>query len=146
MKPSLSTSSRIHSFNQARLSTTVCQAKGLFRTQGSAETVLARISLFVSNPNFNDYHFLAVLNIAEDYDVRPKIALIQNFLWAKGRKYTPRRKIIAVWLRAAVKLDLMRGILELGNATLKISAIVEAWEVADKLNDCLERLGTRLVG
>lgn len=40
----------------------------------------------------------------------------------------------------------MRDILELGDATHKISAITEAWEVADQLDDCLKRLGMRLVG
>jgi hypothetical protein len=42
-------------------------------------------------------------------------------------------------------VELMRDILELGG-DLRLSAIAEAWEVADKLDDCLEKLGMRLVG
>jgi len=119
--------------------------------QDSAEAELQRISDVVSNPDFSDQHFVAVLNVAEDYNVRPKfvISLIRNFLRAKEAEYVPRRGIIAAWLRAAVKLgdvDLMRDILGMGSAALRLSAIVEAWEVADKLDDCLEKLGIRLVG
>lgn len=112
---------------------------------------LQRISDIVSNPNFGDQQFLNVLAVAEDYNVRPKfvVSLIQAFLRGKGTEYGPRRGIIAAWLRAAVKLQdvgLMKDILELGDATVKLSAIVEAWDVADKIDDCLEKLGIRLVG
>jgi hypothetical protein len=50
-------------------------------TQDSEEAVLSRISVIVSNPDFSDQHFVAVLNVAEDYNVRPKfvIALIRDF-------------------------------------------------------------------
>jgi hypothetical protein len=141
--------------NQGYISSDVVDAKMLVvllaDTQGSADTVLGRLSDILLNPDFSDQHFLALLSIAEDYNVRPKyiITLIQTFLRGKGTKYTPRRGIIATWLRAAVKLgdvELMRDILELGDATLKVAAMVEAWEVADKLDDCLEKLGIRLVG
>lgn len=119
--------------------------------QGSAEEELQRISDVVSNPDFSDEHFVDVLNVAEDYNVRPKfvITLIRNFLQARKADYVPRPGIIAAWLRAAVKLgdvDLMRDILGLGSVALRLSAIVEAWDVADRLDDCLKKLGMRLVG
>jgi hypothetical protein len=38
-------------------------------TQDSADPVPQRISDIVSDPDFSDQHILAVLNVAEDYNV-----------------------------------------------------------------------------
>ena len=119
--------------------------------QDSADVILARLSAIVSNQNFTDQHLVEVLNVAEDYNIPPKcvVALVQDFMRGKGAKYIPRCGMIAASLRAAVKLgdvELMREVLDRGDESLKLSAMTEAWKVADRMDDCVRKLGLRLVG
>jgi len=119
--------------------------------QGPPDLVLSRLVDIVSDPVFSSHEFLAILGVAEDYSVRSKfiVSLIRSFLRGKEKaNYTPQSGVLAAWLRAAVKMgdfDVLYEIFEMGDWAIKLAAVEEAWQITEKMEDSLDKFGTRLV-
>jgi len=118
--------------------------------QGSPDLILSRISEIISKPDFKDDSFVTLLHILEDYNVKPIFVhnLIQSFLCSKGDEYTPPRVLISALIRAAVRSEdpeLVSDIFEKGDWTITLTAIAEAWHIADGLKGTLDKVMTRLV-